>query len=429
MSANLLVDQLSQKGVYSVGYIKYVIFLLMLANVVNYMDRVALSVLLPSIKKDLLMSDTQLGLLTGAAFAIVYAIFCIPIARWADKGSRRNIIALALLAWSGMTALSGAAQNFFQLFAARVGVGIGEAGCYPPSQSLISDYVPIKQRTGALSLHTAGASIGIVIGLSLAGWLSGHIGWRGTFLTLAIPGMILAVVVKVTLKDPPRGYADGHQEVGVQQETRDAEPLPMREVIQFFLRCRSYIHILVAIAIINFVAFSLLSWMPSFYERTFDLSMVEIGSYYGLANGCGGFVGLLSGGFLSNRLSQHDIRYPILLGAGAAVIAIPIYFVALTTTSVSISFICIFFATLMLGLSVGPKALVAQSVVKPDMRAMSSAVVILVSGIVGFSGGPLLIGVLSDYFSASHGTDSLRYALILILPLLLWAVVHMFFSQ
>src|SRR5688572_2748318 len=237
-------------------YAWYAVSLLAIVNVVNYMDRMALSILLPDIKTDLQLTDTQLGLLTGMAFALFYAVFGIPIARWADRGTRRTIIALALTVWSVMTAISGAAQSFRQLFLARIGVGIGEAGCIPPSHSLISDYVPMARRPGAFALHTAGATTGIIVGLSLGGWLSDEIGWRWTFVVLGIPGLILAFIVRFTLKEPSRGHSDGR-----------AANLPapsLREAVSYFLKCRTYLQLVLIVAIASLVNFGLNQWLPSF---------------------------------------------------------------------------------------------------------------------------------------------------------------------
>ena len=415
-----LVEQ-STKPLYSAAYIKYVIFLLMLVNVVNYMDRMALSVLLPLIKSDLQLSDTQLGLLTGAAFAIFYGVFGIPIARWADNGNRRNIIALAMTFWSGATALCGAATGFWSLFVTRIGVGIGEAGGIAPAQSMISDYVPAGRRAGALSIHAAGATLGIVAGLSLGGWLGELIGWRITFVVLAIPGLVMALVVKLTLREPVRGYADGNATV--------TAALPLKEVLIFLWRCRSYLHLCLALVISNFAVAGLMAWLPSFYARSFNLSMSEIGLYYGIATGVGGTIGLLLGGFVANSLMQRDVRFPIWLGASAITLAAPVFLVALSIDSSVFSFGCVFLAHMIWGLSTAPKLVVIQSVVKPRMRAMASAVVILLSGVIGFSGGPLFVGIASDHFAPVYGDESLRYSLMAITLLLPWAATHIFLAS
>ena len=418
-----LNDQKRTKNrpIYSSAYINYVIFLLMLVNVVNYMDRTALSALLPLIKTDLALTDTELGLLTGVAFAIFYGLFGIPIARLADKSNRRNIIAVAMTFWSAATALCGAASGFWQLFIARISVGVGEAGCIAPAQSMISDYVPVERRAGALSLHSIGVMLGIVAGLALGGWLGELIGWRVTFIVLGIPGVILAIILKFTLHEPPRGYADGNTVI--------EETMPLTEVGNFLWHCRSYVHLCIAMIIGNFVMGGLMVWLPSFYVRSFDLGVADVGFYYGLAHGIGGVVGLLLGGVLANHLIKRDERFPVWLGAGAYFITGPIYYYVFAASSYWLSFVSIFFATVIYSLSNGPMLVVLQSVVKPRMRAIASAIVILFSSLIGFAGGPLFVGMTSDYFSTLYGDESLRYSLMAILALLPWGALHVYLAS
>ena len=248
-TVNTAVDGVAGTGVvkYTKLSVWYAVGLLTFVNVVNYVDRMALSILLPAIKVDLDLSDTQLGLLTGIAFALFYAGFGIPIARWADRGNRRNIVSLALVVWSLATSVSGAVQNFWQLFVARMVVGVGEAGCIPPSQSIISDYVPAKRRIGALALHNAGAFMGMVIGLALGGWLSSQIGWRLTFLVLGLPGLAVALIVRSTLREPVRGWSDG--------VVSDQGLMPLKAVVGYLWARRSYVHIVMVFAIGAFATF------------------------------------------------------------------------------------------------------------------------------------------------------------------------------
>lgn len=400
----------------------YLVGLLAIVNLVNYMDRMALSVLLPAIKLDLHLSDAQLGLLTGFAFALCYATFGLPIARWADRGSRRTIVSLAFMVWSAMTALSGAAQNFWQLFLARIGVGIGEAGCIPPSHSLISDAVPASQRAGALAVHTAGATLGIIVGVALAGWLSTQVGWRQTFLFLGIPGLVLAVVVRTTLNEPARVVSAAHS-------STDAELLSIKSTVQYLWNCRSYVQLALVIALATFAAFGLNQWLPSFYARSFAMSLADIGLYFGLAYGIGATVGTLGGGFLANRLSTRDSRHSLTLAAAcyaaAAPAGIAIFLAPTATWALTANFL---FASI-LGIPSGAQFALVQAVVPAQMRALASAITMFCAAMIGIGAGPFFVGVVSDALSPTFAAESLRYALMISAVVLLWPVLHCWLAR
>ncbi len=403
---------------YSSNYIWYVISLLAVVNAINYMDRMALSVLLPAIKADLELSDGQLGLLVGLAFSVFYAVCGIPIARWADRGNRRNIITLALVVWSAMTALSGAAQNFIHLFLARIGVGAGEAGCIPPSQSMISDYVPLQRRSGAHAFHTFGIVFGMMLGMTLAGWLGDSIGWRWTFVVLGIPGVIVAIVVRLTLREPPRGYSDGHN-LGASTQS-------LAEVVTFLKSCKSYVLLMLFFATNGFLQYGLNQWLPSFYGRSFGMELTSIGLYLGLALGGGGGVGLLLGGILANSVAKHNPMLPLIIGAVATAFAVPVALAILWVSSSTMSLWLVAVLALLWSVSNGPVIAAAQSVVLPQMRATASAIIIFFTSVIGFGLGPICVGVVSDLLTPTFATESLRYALMVpiallpIMAILLW---------
>jgi predicted MFS family arabinose efflux permease len=395
----------------------YAVWLLAIVNLVNYMDRMALSVLLPAIKTDLRLSDTQLGLLTGFAFAIFYAVFGLPIARWADRGVRRTIISLAMGMWSVMTALSGAAQNFWQLFLARIGVGIGEAGCIPPSHSLISDYVPASRRAGALAVHTAGASIGTIVGVALAGWLSTQIGWRQTFLVLGMPGLLMAAMVRITLKEPPRGFSDG-----AIHSARDF--MPLGPTIRYLWGCRSYVQLVTIQALATLANFGLNQWLPSFYTRTFGMNIAMVGLYFGLAYGVGSTLGALGGGFLANRLSRRDIRRPLRLAAACYAVAVSLGLAIFLAPTATWALGANFLFSMILFIPTGALFALVQSVVPSQMRALASAITMFCASAVGIGAGPFFVGVTSDALAPAFGGESLRYALMIATGFLLWPVFH-----
>lgn len=386
----------------------------------------ALAVLAPLIKADLELSDGQLGLLIGLTFAICYAICGIPIARWADLGNRRNIVVAALATWSAMTALSGAAQNFWHLFIARVGVGAGEAGCMPPAQSIICDYVPIGQRSGAFAVHNVGVYGGIVIGMTLAGALAETIGWRWTFVALGLPGVALALVVALTLREPVRGALDAAPVVSVN----------LSRTLVVLWRCQTYRLLLLFSMFNGFVQSGLNQWWPSFYTRTFGLSVADVGMYLGIATGAGAGCGLLIGGFLANRLvARYDVGRPMLVSAAALVVAIPIALASLFLTNVTLSLALVTLTGCLWGFAYGPVPAALFSVVSSGMRATALAISIFATSVLGFGLGPASVGLLSDLLAPSLGTDALRYALLApvcllpIMPLLLHRVSGVLISD
>jgi predicted MFS family arabinose efflux permease len=393
------------------AYTRYVIALLTVVSTFSYMDRMALAALAPAIKEDLDLSDAQLGLLTGFAFSLFYAVCGIPIARWADRGVRRNIITLALAGWSVMTALSGAAQNFMHLFLARVGIGAGEAGCLPPGQSILCDYVPVQRRAGAFAVHNAGNYAGMMLGLMLAGWLGEIIGWRWTFLALGLPGIGLAVVVRLTLREPVRGSFDDRNRGELLQPS-------LRDTLAQLWRCKTY-RLLLSFYVLNgFTLYGLIQWWPSFYSRVFELSMASIGLYLGLAIGIGAGAGSLLGGWLAHKTGQRDLGLPLRISAAITLLAVPAALASLFVSSIPGSIVLVFLSALFWSACNGPVIATAVSVVAPTMRATSSSLIIFATAILGFGLGPFCVGLLSDLLTPFLAEQALRYALLLPISLL-----------
>jgi predicted MFS family arabinose efflux permease len=388
---------------HSANYVWYAIGLLTLVNAVNYMDRMALSVLLPFIKADLQLSDGHLGLLVGFAFSVFYAICGVPIALWADRGVRRNIIAVALALWSAMTALCGAAQNLWQLFLARMGVGVGEAGSMPPSQSMICDYVPFERRAGVFALHTSGVFIGMMVGMAVAGRLGETIGWRLAFVALGLPGVVLALLVRLTLREPVRGRLDAHSGTG-------NSSLPA--TVAFLWRCRTY-RLLTVYGVSNgFVQYGFNQWWPSFYARVHEFDMSRVGASLGLALGIGSSAGLLIGGLLANHAARRNVRLPLVLGSAAISLTVPTTLLSLFVPTADHSILLVALTAVFWNVATGPIAAALYSVVLPGMRATAGAISILFVSVLGFSLGPFCVGLLSDLLATSWGTQALRYALL-----------------
>ncbi len=383
----------------------------------NFIDRQLLAILQESIKADLLLSDSQLGLLTGFAFALFYVTAGIPIARWADNGNRRNIVALAIGTWSFMTAISGLVQNYTQLLLARVGVGVGEAGGSPPAHSIVSDIFPPQQRAGALSFYSTGVNIGILFGFLLGGWLNEFFSWRVAFVVVGLPGVLIAILVRLTLHEPIRGLAD--QRVAADR----AEPLG--DVLKLLWQRVSFRHMAMGAAMNAFAVYSMNSWTASFMIRSFGLTSGEVGSWLALILGAGGAVGLLVGGLLAQRLAVQDARWYNWVPAGAALIAVPFAFATFSadnpTTALWFFVIPGFLATVYLGNTLA----MVHGLVGLRMRALASAILFFVLNLIGLGLGPFSVGVLSDYLEPSEGVESLRYALLYLVPAAsIWSAAH-----
>jgi len=389
-------------------YTWYVVLLLALINAVNYMDRMVLSVLSPQIKRDLDLSDAQLGLLVGFAFSVFYAICGIPVARWADRGSRRNIITIALATWSGMTALSGAAQNFWHLFLTRVGVGAGEAGCFPTAGSLLCDYIPFQRRAGIYALLNVGLAVGLMIGVGLGGWLGDAIGWRMTFVALGIPGITLAMIVRLTLREPTRGVLDGKPAASVAATGQPS----IGSTVTTLWGCRTYRLLVLFFVATGFVNFGLAQWWPSLYERVSGLSMSSIGVYLGGAIGAGSMVGLLTGGWLADRVGRKDARLPLIYGAATTSCAIPSAIGSLYVSSVHGSMVLVALSVLLWSVPLGAAMAAMYSVTAARIRATAGAIATFLASILGAGLGPLCVGLLSDALAPLHGAEGLRHALL-----------------
>ena len=269
------------------------------------------------------------------------------------------------------------AQNFLQLMLARFGVGIGEAGCIPPSHSLISDYFPKERRSTALGIHTAGATLGIVVGLALGGYIAETWGWRWAFWMLGAPGLLLAILIRLTLSEPPRGARD---EVIV---TDSSQP-PLREVLDYLARRKSYVHLVILTSVGSFAAFGISMWLPSFYVRSFGMSMAEVGLYFGIAFGLGSAIGTLGGGYLADWIGKGDMRKPlIVLGVVASILTLPMNLGVLLAPTATIALSLNLLSSIVGSLVNGPLYATIQAVVGNRMRAMATAVVMFASSLIG----------------------------------------------
>src|SRR5437762_213438 len=408
----------------SPAYRSYALGLLVVVNVFNFLDRQILSILLEPIKRDLRLSDTALGFLTGLAFALFYTVAGIPIARWADHGVRRSIIALGLAVWSGMTALTGLAQTFTQLALVRVGVGVGEAACSPPAHSLLSDYFPPERRATALSILALGVPIGIMLGYLAGGWVNEFFGWRMAFFVVGLPGLTLAGVVRLTLREPPRGHSEGLQAGG--PTTRES----LREVRRFLSGLRSFRHLSVAASLHAFCGYGALAFVPAFMIRVHGMTnTAELGAWLGLITGIFAGIGTFLGGTLSDRLAgkRQDARWYLWLPAGATLLGVPFTFLFYLWPEGRTALLLSIPGSILGPMWLGPTAAMTQGLVKVRMRATTSAILLFVINLIGLGLGPQTVGLASDLLTPVYGRAAIRYALLAVVVTgSVWAALHYF---
>ena len=400
----------------------YVLGVLTLVYALNIADRFSISTLIEPIRAELRLSDAKMAFLTGGALAMFYVTVGIPVAALADRANRRNILALALAAWSAITALCGLAQNLVQLTLARFGVGIGEAGGTPPSTSILADKFPPGRRPMALTIFALGTCLGAWLGSSVAGTAAERGGWRMAFVVLGIPGVVLALIVWLTVREPTRGQLDA----GHLPDARSTFTATLR----FIAQQRSAVHLLLGGSVATFWSWGLMWWTPSFLQRSHHLTVGQAGQLLGPMHLIAGTASTLLAGWLMARRAADDPRYVTrLLGWVTALTTVPsvlLYWVVSERAAVALLWIfvpAVYFY-------IGPILGLLQNVVPPQMRATVCAILLFLANIANLLLAPQLIGALSDWFAASFGAgaESLRWALLLLAPTGLWAAWHLWTS-
>jgi predicted MFS family arabinose efflux permease len=386
------------------GYRAYVLCILVLVYTFNFIDRQIVGILAIPIKEDLGLTDTQLGLMGGLAFALLYTTLAIPIAMAADRMSRTWIMTGALVVWSGMTAVCGMAQNFWQLFFARVGVGIGEAGGVAPAYSLISDFFPPNQRARALSVYSFGIPIGSALGIVFGGIIATLVDWRFAFLVVGVAGIILAPIFRLTVREPVRGAFD----VGGSQSGAAS----LTEIMRVLLRKPSFWGLSLGASFSSMMGYGLFFWLPSFFVRSFEVTLLNASLVYGAILLVGGIAGTWLGGYLADRFGEKNRAAYARIPAFAFLAAVPFYLVGVLSPTLLISVLVMVVPT-ALGLAwLGPVISAVQHLVPPNMRATASAIFLFVNNLIGIGVGTLAIGAISDGLQGRYGDESLRYAIL-----------------
>jgi predicted MFS family arabinose efflux permease len=393
----------NQANRYSPAYTRVVVALLMTAYTFNAMDRTIISIIAQSMKLDLKLTDTQLGLLGGTAFAVLYAFGGIPIARLAERMSRVNIITVALIVWSMLSALCGAAASFPQLLLIRAGVGVAEAGCSPPAHSLISDYVEPSRRTSALSIYSCGTSLGYLLAAVGGSYVVQHWGWRTACAAVGLPGIAVGLLIKLLIREPPRGYSES---LAGRADRAELPPFSFRgEVRELWAVGRALLsdhpvrHMVLGVTIGGFAAYGFYAFVHPYFRRAFDLDYTTVGVIVGLAGGVAVGLGIVAGGFIADALAKRNARWYALVPAIGGIVAVPFYLCSLLQSDWRQATALLAIAGFFQYASLGPTFGVVQNVVDRRRRATATALLYICLSVLALGGGPLFTGWVTDRFA------------------------------
>ena len=398
----------------STRYRYVVLAMLVLTYTFNFLDRQILGILKEPIKRDLALTDTQLGLMGGLAFAMLYTTLAVPIAWLADRVSRTWIVTLALALWSGFTMLCGAATGFWSLFLSRVGVGFGEAGGVAPAYSLVSDYFPREQRARALAAYSFGIPLGSALGLVFGGLIAAYVDWRWAFFVVGGAGVLLAPVFKWVVRDPVRGAFDGAVDGAVDGNGRSA-PVgaapAFLTVVRTVLPKPTFWLLAIGAACASVCGYGVAFWLPSFFIRSFGLTLAQTSIYYGLIQFIGGVAGIWLGGAIADRLGKTHRGAYALTPALCFLVGLPIFLLAMNTSHLGWAFVLFLVPTGLNLTWLGPVVTAVQHLAPASMRSTTSALFLLVNNLFGLAVGLWIFGYLSDLLAPTYGAESMRWAI------------------
>jgi MFS family permease len=404
----------------STAYRRYALWLLLIIYTLNFLDRQVVNILAEPIKQELGLADWQLGMMTGLAFAVFYTVLGIPIARLAERKNRPLIISASVAAWSAFTVLCGFAQNFWHLILARIGVGVGEAGCTPPAHSLITDYVPKEKRASAIAFYSIGTPLGTLVGMAMGGLVADAYGWRVAFMVAGAPGVVFAIIAAFTLVEPRKKLA-------ADLAARAAQPIGFGAALAVLMAKKTFWLVALAAAIKAFIGYGQAPFTASFFFRNHTAELASLAAQFGLKSagflglslgliaGTSGVVGAWLGGVIADRYGSKDIRAYVIAPALASLAAVPIYIAAINLPGAIPALILLVPYYLLGALWYGPVYATAQSIVDPAMRATTAAVLLFIINLIGLGLGPLGVGLMSDMFAGPLGMGSaegVRWALI-----------------
>ena len=411
----------------SPSYVSYALWMLLIIYTLNFLDRQIINILAEPIKRDLSLSDTQIGLMTGLAFALIYTVLGIPIARYADRftSNRVSVIAIALAVWSAFTVACGAAANFTQMLLARIGVGVGEAGCTPPAHSLIADKVAPEKRASALAFYSMGVPIGTFLGFSFGGVIAEQLGWRWAFFLVGAPGILLALIAWFTLKEPRR--------IGLIAAPRaNAPKADFGTALKELSGKSTYWYACLGASVLAFIGYGQAAFLGGFYARVHEMPIGQIGLALGVVIGISGAIGTFAGGVIADKAAQKDTRAYFSVPAIAMLAAAPFFLTALLVENTVISLICLAIPTGLNSLWYGPIYACVQGVVAPRLRATAVAIMLFIVNLIGLGLGPVVLGVVSDSFAVGMGlgpAEGLRWAIISTSAIGLLAVVFFLLAR
>jgi len=397
-------------------YKRYLLGILLLIYAFNGVDRLGLGLLMQNIKTDLHLSDTELGLLTGIAFAVFYSLMGLPLARWADSGNRRTLIAATTGLWSMAVAACGLAASFIQLLGIRIFVAVGEAGCVPPAHSLIAEHFTRAERPRAVSIYMLGTSLSGVLGYFVAGWLNELYGWRTTFILLGLPGVGLAAVAWLTLREPRRPSFTA---------TRAPQRPSLADVCGTLWRNRTFRHLLLCYSVMSFFGTGIGQWQPTYFVRSFHLSSAELGAWFAVVYGTSGLAGIYLGGELAARRAANNEQLQLTVMAIACAVSTGISALTYLSPNHHVAFVSVGLTAIVGAAVLGPLFATIQTLVPERMRATAIALIYLFANLVGMGLGPLAAGALSDVLRSYFGEESLRYSLLALSAGYLWGSWHL----
>jgi MFS family permease len=402
---------------FSQPYKRYVLTTLTLVYTLNYLDRGLVVLLLQPIKVDLNLSDTQLGFLTGIAFGVFYATLGLPIARWADRGNRATITSIAIALWGVTVMLCVFVSSFAQLVLARIAAAVGEAGCLPPTYSLVGDYFPKSaERTRAMAVYWLAAPLSALISFILGGKLNELYGWRIAFFVMGAPALLIAILVKLTVREP-RAQSPGW--------SQEARPAPrMADVFAALWRQRSSRHLCIGLILLFTMGFGLAPWYAAFMIRSHGMGTGELGIYLGTIFGLGGVAGVLLGGYVAGRWFGEDERGQMRISAIMVAALVPCFVAFLLLPQKLAALAALVPLIVVMNFFFGPTFALMQRLVPDGMRATTMAVVMLLANLIGMGVGPQVVGILSDQLTPVFGADALRYSMLMMSSVAFWSALH-----